>query len=525
VDLVCYRKHGHNELDDPTFTQPVMYAKIAAHKPASQAYAERLVGETVIDDSALKGIEQSIEQRLNQAHARAHASERGNGDSAPGGLWEGLEWAGDDWSADTRVSEGTLRGIAEAAARLPGTFRPHPRVARLLESRIEMLSKGTIDWGCAETLAIGSVLLEGHRVRLSGQDTGRGTFSHRHAILSDVKTGDRYVPLQHLAPDQASLEVFDTPLSEAAALGFEYGYSTADPHPLVIWEAQFGDFANVAQVYIDQFLASAESKWRRMSGLTLLLPHGYEGQGPEHSSARLERFLELCADGNLQVCNLTTPAQFFHALRRQVHRSFRKPLVIMSPKSLLRHKLATSAIEDLSQGTFHPTLDDTAIDDAESVSRVLLVSGKFHYTLIEAREQLAAELRGRVAIVRIEQLYPFPDAELGAILSRYSEVRELVWVQEEPENMGAWRQIRHRLEAVKPERVSLIAVARPAAPTPASGYYPMHVAQERSLLEQSFANLAPIAAESGVSPARSPGARAHDPRRPGGGRPGATRSS
>src|SRR2546427_54019 len=319
-----------------------MYRKIAQHVPASRQYAERLVREGALDEPALENLESEISRRLNEAHRRARSDASVNGEVPLGGAWQGLEWAGDDWTAATAVPAAVLEGVVRAAARVPEGFHPHPKVAKLMSDRVAMMSEDRIDWGAAEALAVGSLLLEGHHVRLGGQDTGRGTFSHRHAILHDFEDGQRYVPLQHLAPDQGRFEVIDTMLSEAAALGFEYGYSTADPHTLVIWEAQFGDFANVAQVYIDQFLASAESKWRRMSGLTLLLPHGYEGQGPEHSSARLERFLELCANGNLQVCNLTTPAQLFHALRRQLHRSFRKPLVIMSPKSLLRHRLAVS---------------------------------------------------------------------------------------------------------------------------------------------------------------------------------------
>jgi 2-oxoglutarate dehydrogenase E1 component len=329
-------------------------------------------------------------------------------------------------------------------------------------------------------------LLEGWNVRLSGQDTGRGTFSHRHAILHDVETGDRYVPLQHLGLEQGRFDIIDTMLSEAAVLGFEYGYSTADPRTLVIWEAQFGDFANVAQVYIDQFLASAESKWRRMSGLTLLLPHGYEGQGPEHSSARLERFLELCANGNLQVCNLTTPAQLFHALRRQMHRKFRKPLVIMSPKSLLRHKLAVSAVHEFSDGKFQAVIDDMAIGEAAAVQAVLLVSGRLYYTLLEARNSRGL---GNLAVVRMEQLYPFPRAELDQALRRYPNAREVRWVQEEPANMGGWRNLRHRLEAVLPPKTSLHLCARDASPTPATGYYHLHVEQERALLDRALAEV------------------------------------
>jgi 2-oxoglutarate dehydrogenase E1 component len=491
VDLMCYRKHGHNELDDPTFTQPVLYQKIAAHRPASSRYAERLTAEGVLDEVGRQAIEREIEGALREAHARRSAEEFSNGEGRLGGAWQGFEWAGSDWSARTAVPRPTVEGVLKGAAQLPADFHPHPKVAKLLEERIRMAAEDRIDWGCAEALAIGTLLLEGFGVRLSGQDTGRGTFSHRHAILHDHENGRRHVPLQHLAPNQGRFQVFDSLLSESAVLGFEYGYSTADPRTLVIWEAQFGDFANVAQVYIDQFLASAESKWRRMSGITLLLPHGYEGQGPEHSSARLERFLELCADGNMQVCNLTTPAQLFHALRRQMHRKFRKPLVIMSPKSLLRHKLAVSAMRELTSDAFRTVIDDHSIADPHAVRTVLLASGRFCYTLLESRAQRG---RGDVALVRVEQLYPFPADELREAFKRYPQARDLSWVQEEPANMGAWRSTRHRLEAILPEGATLALIAREDAPTPATGYYQMHVDQEKALLERAFrAPAAPVA--------------------------------
>jgi len=387
VDLVCYRKHGHNEMDDPTFTQPAMYKTIAAHTPAARQYADRLQREGALDSERLSQIEREIDARLNEAHQRARSAQGAGTSESLGGTWNGLEWAGEDWGAKTGVARERLERAVERVCALPEGFHPHPRIARLNSDRLEMMRADRLDWGLGETLAYASLLMEGRNVRLSGQDTGRGTFTHRHAVLRDHENGQRYTPLQHLADDQGRFEVIDTPLNEAACLGYEYGYSTADPHSLVIWEAQFGDFANVAQVYVDQFLASAESKWRRMSGLVLLLPHGYEGQGPEHSSARLERFLELCANGNMQVCNLTTPGQVFHALRRQLHRKFRKPLVIMSPKSLLRHKRAVSNVAELTDGEFRNVIDDARLEDPRAVRRVLLTSGKFFYTLLEAREE------------------------------------------------------------------------------------------------------------------------------------------
>ncbi|HET9327515.1 MAG TPA: 2-oxoglutarate dehydrogenase E1 component [Candidatus Eisenbacteria bacterium] len=485
VDMICYRKYGHNELDDPTFTQPAMYQKIAAHTPASRAYARRLIESGVIDESSLKAMEREIEKSLQEAHQRVRNAPPATPRERLGGLWKGLDWAGEDWSAVTAAPRQTLERIVAGLNAMPKDFEPHSKNARLNAERQEMLRADRIDWGLGEALALGSLVLEGRHVRISGQDTGRGTFSHRHAILRDHRDGHRYIPLQHLAPEQGRFAIFDTPLNEAACLGFEYGYSAADPHTLVIWEAQFGDFANVAQVYIDQFVASAESKWRRMSGIVLLLPHGYEGQGPEHSSARLERFLELCANGNMQVVNLTTPAQLFHALRRQVLRNFRKPLVVMSPKSLLRHKRAVSAVADFVDGAFHTVLDD-GLPDPRSARRVLLCSGKFFYTLFEARAERSVD---DAALVRIEQLYPFPRAELIEILGRYPNARDVRWVQEEPANMGAWRGIRHRLEGVLPNGATLSLVARKASPTPATGFYALHAEEEKELLDRALAEV------------------------------------
>src|SRR5438309_87397 len=349
IDLVCYRRHGHNELDDPTFTQPVMYKKLAAKRTPLTIYRQRLVQAGVVAAEEAERRAREVRELLDDAQSYARDFLPRQPVFAFGGLWKGLGWAGDDWSARTAVAPGGLHEIAAAFTRVPEGFTPHPRAARLMEARAQMVREGRgIDWSCAEALAIGALLLEGIPVRMSGQDTCRGTFSQRHAVLHDVNTDDQYVPLDNIRGDQAPFRIIDSMLSENAVLGFEFGMSLADPRRLVLWEAQFGDFVNGAQVVVDQFLASSESKWQRMSGLVLLLPHGYEGQGPEHSSARLERFLQLCAEDNMQVCNLTTPAQYFHALRRQMHRSFRKPLVLMSPKSLLRHKLAVSPARDFT---------------------------------------------------------------------------------------------------------------------------------------------------------------------------------
>jgi len=483
VDLVCFRRHGHNELDDPTFTQPVMYRKVAGHAPVSRLYAERLRSEGLLDDAGLEALRDELAVAFRAAHQQARDGRPAPVSRALGGAWKGFEWSGVDWTAETAVPREQLLRVARSLAELPPGFHPHRKIAALAAERVRMLEQDRVDWGMGEALALGTLLLEGHHLRLSGQDTGRGTFSHRHAVLHDAEDGRLHVPLQHLAGAQGRFEIFDTPLAEAAPLGFEYGYSTADPQTLVIWEAQYGDFVNVAQVYVDQFLASAESKWRRMSGLTLLLPHGYEGQGPEHSSARLERFLELCARCNLQVVSPTTPAQLFHALRRQMHRRFRKPLVIMSPKSLLRHRAAVSPVAEFAQGFFRTVIDDAKAGDPGQVRGILLTSGKLYYALEEAR---AAQPELPAALVRVEQLYPFPRAELEALFRRYPNAREVRWVQEEPANMGAWRSTRHRLEAALPPGTRLRLVGRKAAPTPATGNYHVHVEQERALLERAL---------------------------------------
>jgi 2-oxoglutarate dehydrogenase E1 component len=494
IDLVCYRKHGHNELDDPTFTQPVMYHKIAQHPSPVEQYRERLIAEEVLTraDADRRGAE--FHELLDAAQAYARDFMPRLPVFAFGGLWQGLGWAGDDVGARTAVDQTILVDIAAAFTRIPQGFTPHPKVARLMQARAAMVrDDGKIDWGCGEALAIGSLVLEGTTVRMSGQDTGRGTFSHRHSVLHDVKTGDHYVPLDNIREGQAHFVVLDSMLSEFAVLGFEFGFSSADPWKLVIWEAQFGDFANAAQVIIDQFIASSESKWQRMSGLVMLLPHGYEGQGPEHSSARLERYLQLCADDNLQVCNLTTPAQYFHALRRQMHRPFRKPLIVMSPKSLLRHKLAVSSPRDLTEGAFQPVLDDPAVAaapeagvgvDPSQVTRVLLCSGKVYYVLLEARRERGLDT---TAIVRVEQLYPFPQHELEGIFAAYPNAGQFYWVQEEPWNMGAWHFMYHRLRRILPASRSLTYVGRPEAASPATGSYKLHQTEEADVINRAFA--------------------------------------
>ncbi len=484
IHLVCYRRHGHNELDDPSFTQPRMYDEIGGHPSNSEVYARALVEAGVVSEADVKAMREEAKSRLDAAHGEAQELEE-QPVVKVGGAWEGMEPAGKDRRAETAVPQETLEDIARALGRAPEGFHWHKRLRRLMEARAAMvLEDGSIDWGCGEALAIGSLLLDGTKVRLSGQDSVRGTFSHRHAVYVDQETGEEYVPLNHVRPDQNAFQVINSPLSEMAVLGFEYGYSTADPRSLVIWEAQFGDFVNGAQVIIDQFLASGEYKWRRMSGLTLLLPHGYEGQGPEHSSARLERFLELCAEENLQVANLTTPAQYFHALRRQMARDYRKPLVIMAPKSLLRHPLAVSRLDEFTGGSFSPVLDDPATLDREAVGKLLVCSGKVYYTLLAAREERGIE---NIAIARVEQLYPFPDGEFSALLSAWPALRRVTWVQEEPINMGAWRSTRHRLERNLPDGVALDWVARAAAASPATGSHRVHQKEEAALVDAALA--------------------------------------
>jgi len=486
IDLVCYRRHGHNELDDPTFTQPLMYKKIAAMPPVSRLYADRLVREGVLHKDGVGEIIEAIDSELNGALDYARDFMPKQQVFSFGGVWKGMTWAGDDWTAATRVDAGVLRRVARSVAQLPKGFTAHPKVEKLYAERAQMVdSGGGIDWGCGEMLAIGTLLLEGTSVRLSGQDSGRGTFSHRQAALHDMTSGQRLVPLDRMTGQQGRLYLIDSNLSEAGVLGFEYGFASADPRNLVIWEAQFGDFANGAQVIIDQFIASAESKWQRTNGIVLLLPHGYEGQGPEHSSARLERFLNLCAEQNMQVCNLTRPAQLFHALRRQVRRSFRKPLVIMSPKSMLRNKLCVSSLDEFTDIDFRPVLDEVEDIDRDHVRRVLLCSGKVYYDLVSGRTERNIH---DVAVVRIEQLYPFPLAEVREVLSHYPADAEVDWVQEEPRNMGAWRFMFDRNHTIfddKDPRV-LYYVGREAAASPATGSYKKHNAELRQLLDNAF---------------------------------------
>ncbi len=481
VDLVCYRRYGHNEGDEPYFTQPLLYERIRHRRPLDRIYAETLVEESVIDPEEPARIAEAMRSRLEAEWQAVHGSVCVFPEPRFYEAWEAYSGAYSPVSLPTGVPAETLRSLADRLSRPPEGFRLHPKLAKILERRQAAVASGEgIDWANAEALAWASLLAEGHPVRLSGQDSGRGTFSQRHAVWVDSGTGERHVPLNALGGGQAPCSVHDSPLSEAAVLGFEYGYSLGRPEGLTLWEAQFGDFVNNAQSVIDLFIASGEAKWRRLSGLTLLLPHGLEGLGPEHSSARVERFLQLCADENWIVCQPTTPAQYFHLLRRQVKAGFRKPLVVLTPKSLLRHSEAVSRLEELARGSFRGALEDDAADPGAET--LLFCSGKIFYELLARRRQ---EKRGDLALIRLEQLYPFPQNPLRLALTRFRKARRWVWVQEEPENMGAWSFIRPRLESLlgKP----LAYVGRKASATPATGFPAVFRREQAEILERAFA--------------------------------------
>ena len=481
IDLYCYRKHGHNEGDEPSFTQPVMYSKIKDHPSVSSIYTNQLVQRGDVKLEEAEALKREFQDLLDEEQVVVRAgAPRKRGMKSFSGMWKGLHMHFAPAPSVTNVPRDTLKAIAEHITRVPESFNVNPKIARILESRrTDLLEDRPIDWSFAEALAFGSLIKEGTLVRLSGQDSRRGTFSQRHSVLFDTKSGERYVPLNMLRPGEDLFCAYDSLLSEAAVLGFEFGYSLDAPNALVLWEAQFGDFANGAQTIIDQFIVCSESKWQRSSGLVLLLPHGYEGQGPEHSSARLERFLQSCAEDNIQVCNFTTPAQYFHGLRRQVKRDFRKPLVIMTPKSLLRHKECVSAIEDLAAGHFHEVLDD-ALVKPERIRRVLLCSGKVYYDLFEKRRERKSD---DVAIVRIEQLYPFPEAQLKQIFSRYKTTKEWIWVQEESQNMGGWSFMEPRLRGMG---YSFNYVGRDASSSPATGSLKVHQREQAELVDAAL---------------------------------------
>jgi 2-oxoglutarate dehydrogenase E1 component len=507
IDMVCYRKWGHNEGDNPAYTQPLQSKVIEKKKPLSQIYAARLadeVGRDAVAAQVSEAIGEAFEEklaealrasdgaaaeyraRLEEAHAAVKArvkkgEARKRGMQGFTGRWAGFTSRYSHDPVRTAVPEEVLDRIADALGTFPDGFTVHPNLIKVLQGRREAIrNRKGVDWGTAEALAFGSLVLEGTPVRLSGQDSRRGTFAHRHAVVVDFHTGAEHYPLSRLDPNQAAFDVYDSSLSEAAILGFEYGYSLDDPASLVLWEAQFGDFANGAQVIIDQFLTSGESKWNRSSGLVLLLPHAYEGQGPEHSSARLERFLQMCAEDNIQAVYPTTPAQYFHLLRRQVKRNFRKPLVVMTPKSLLRLPAATSPVDDFSLGQFREVLDDT-VANADIATRVILCSGKVYYDLAKKRNELKTQA---VALVRLEQLYPWPEGQLAAVLGRYRRSREWIWVQEESQNMGGWSFAEPRLRAMG---FPFEFVGRDASASPSTGSHHVHEREQELVVEGAFA--------------------------------------
>ena len=496
IDMTCYRRHGHNEGDDPSYTQPLMYRKIKDHPSVVALYSGRLVRESVVTPAEVEEMRRRIVDALGQAFdAAARKAEH----FAPQELSAvpAAEIAG--VVPRTAVNRATLERVVRALTTFPADFHLHPKLRGFVERRRKALETGgPIDWAFAEALAFGTLALEGTPVRLSGQDSSRGTFSQRHLAFHSYETGARYIPLQHVSPDQARFDVFDSSLSEYAVLGFEFGYSVADPLTLTIWEAQFGDFANGAQIMIDQFIAPAEDKWGQPSGLVLLLPHGYEGQGPEHSSARIERFLTLCAGDNMQVCDCTTPAQYFHLLRRQMYgggdrRGVRKPLIVFTPKSLLRHPCAVSAFDELTTGGFREVLPDPAAPDPAAVTRVLLCAGKIYYDLTAAREEAGVR---HVAVLRVEQMYPFPEQQIQDLVAAYPDSAEVAWVQEEPLNMGAWHFMRDRVDPwLRAAGRELAYIGRPESASPATGLGHRHQQEQAAIVAGA---LGPAHAARGV---------------------------
>jgi 2-oxoglutarate dehydrogenase E1 component len=481
VDLVGYRRFGHNEQDEAAYTQPLMVAQIAAQPTVGQLYAAQLVEDGVLTAEEAAALIEETQNELRAAHERLKASI-----AEPRVTREGKIPADTGGAVHTAVSAERLEVLNEQLLALPEGFEANAKLLRQLEKRREALRDGGIDWGQGEALAFASLLTEGIPIRLSGQDTERGTFSHRHAVLHDQRTGETFAPIQHLPDAGASMEIYNSPLSEYACVGFEYGYAVAAPDALVLWEAQFGDFVNGAQIVVDQFLVAGLSKWGQTSRLTLLLPHGYEGNGPEHSSAKLERFLQLAAQENIRVANCTNAAQYFHLLRRQALDATARPLVVMTPKGLLRLKQASSALADLSEGKFEPVLDDPRADHG-AVTRLVLCSGKLFYD-IDGHEDRAGA--ASVAVARLEQLYPFPVEPAAALTADYPNLREIVWAQEEPQNMGAWRTIRHRLEAAVPDNVPVRYIGRPWRASPSEGYPTSHRLEQDRIVREALGTAA-----------------------------------
>ena len=488
IDLVCFRRLGHNEADEPQLTQPLMYRRIGQHGGTRKLYAEKLEAEGVVTAAEATGMVDAYRAAMDKGQ---HTNKTILSNYKPPFTVDWTPYVGRHWSddVDTAVPKATLEALSARLAVVPEGFKLHARAEKVIADR-KAMGEGTapLDWGMGETLAYATLLNDGYGVRISGEDVGRGTFSHRHSVLHDQKRErwdeGAYVPLQHLKEGQPSCEIIDSVLTEQAVLGFEYGYSTSDPQRLVVWEAQFGDFVNGAQVVIDQFISAGEVKWGRICGMVLLLPHGYEGQGPEHSSARPERFLQLCAQHNMQVCVPSTPAQVFHMLRRQMLRKYRKPLIVMSPKSLLRHKEAVSSLDDLAKGTFQTVIGEAEKLDAKKVTRVLACSGKIYYELLAHRRDKKI---GNIAIIRLEQQYPFPHDDFSKALEQFPKAKEVVWVQEEPQNQGAWYRLRAYLRADAPDEMVLAYAGRPISASPAVGYAAKHNAEQKQVIEDAFA--------------------------------------
>lgn len=487
IDMVCYRRHGHSEADEPAVTQPMMYSKIKGHTKVSQLYVDRLVQSGIVKIEQAEEVASDYRARLDSGECVAPDTASEPFDKPYWVNWKPYLAADLNQDVDTRLTRKDLDALARQFTTIPADFTAHKQVLRIMESR-KAMARGEVnmDWGFAETLAYASILQAGYPVRISGQDCGRGTFFHRHAILHDQKDGNPYTPLQNISTEQAPITVIDSILSEEAVLAFEYGYSTAAPYSLVIWEAQFGDFANGAQVVIDQFIGSGESKWGRLSGLVMFLPHGFDGQGPEHSSARLERYLQLCAEDNMQVCVPSVPGQMFHLLRRQILRDVRKPLIIMTPKSLLRHKLSTSNLTDICDHGFQHVLGEEDAIKAKHVKRIVVCSGKVYFDLLDARREKKIN---DIAIIRLEQLYPFPTKQLAKEFRHYSQAEEILWCQEEPLNQGAWNYMLPILTEIKKESQTIKVVARPASASPAVGNYQKHVKQLQELVVRSLSDL------------------------------------
>ncbi|QTH64078.1 2-oxoglutarate dehydrogenase E1 component [Psychrosphaera ytuae] len=481
IDLVCYRRHGHNEADEPNATQPLMYQKIKKHPVPRQLYIDRLVKEGVLSDDEAKTLMDEYRAILDQGECTVEEWRPMTEHSVDWSPYLGHDW---DIEYDKAVAVEKLKELGDKITTYPDHVKPHSRVKKQYDERVKMLNgEKLLDWGTAETLAYADLVERGTNVRLTGQDSGRGTFFHRHAVIHSQDDAATYTPLENIKEGQGRFEIYDAVLSEVGVLAFEYGYATAEPDSLVIWEAQFGDFANVAQVVIDQFISSGEQKWGRLCGLTMLLPHGYEGQGPEHSSARLERFLQLCADHNMQVCVPSTPAQVFNMIRRQAIRPMRRPLVVMTPKSLLRHPLAVSSLEELAEGTYHNVIDEIDDIEAKDVKRVVFCSGKVYYDLLDKRRK---DEQTDVAIVRVEQLYPFPHAEMDKVIEKYKHVKDFVWCQEEPQNQGAWYCSQHHFWNSIPTGANLTYAGRKASASPAVGYASVHAKEQQALVNDAL---------------------------------------